>query len=56
MSVVRCYICQPDNPNAAEEGCGACDQEYWARVLREAGKRPCRYCGDDTCDGSALCC
>lgn len=28
-----CYICQPDNPNAAEEGCEACDREYWAHVL-----------------------
>lgn len=33
-----CYICQPDNPNADGEGCEACDRDYWAHVLREAGR------------------
>lgn len=28
-----CYICQPNNPDAAEEGCEKCDRDYWAHVL-----------------------
>lgn len=28
-----CYICQPDNPTAAEEGCAKCDRDYWGHVL-----------------------
>lgn len=24
-----CYICRPDDPNAAEEGCQDCDREFW---------------------------
>lgn len=23
-----CYICRPDDPNVAEEGCADCDQEF----------------------------
>lgn len=25
-----CYLCQPDNPSAADEGCAACEREFWA--------------------------
>lgn len=29
-----CYICQPENPNAAEEGCEDCDRGFWQWVTR----------------------
>lgn len=28
-----CYICQPDNPNADEEGCAACDAAFFANPV-----------------------
>lgn len=31
-----CCICQPDNPDASEEGCGQCDTDHWAHVLQGA--------------------
>lgn len=24
-----CYLCRPDDPNAAEEACNDCDREFW---------------------------
>lgn len=32
-----CYICQPNNPNAAEEGCKDCDREFWSSVVAKHG-------------------
>lgn len=45
-----CYICQPDNPDAADEGCGPCDADYWtaqiARLRQEdPPSDPGCYCG-----------
>lgn len=36
-----CYICQPGNPAAAEEGCSACDQTAfdWTRAVYDARNR-----------------
>jgi hypothetical protein len=39
---VGCYICQPDNPDAAEEGCGSCDRDYWSFVARVAEANACQ--------------
>ena len=30
-----CYICQPDNPNAAEDGCSDCELA-WEMYYEEA--------------------
>lgn len=30
---MSCYICQPHNPNAAEEGCADCEREFWHAYL-----------------------
>lgn len=30
MNEQTCYICDPDNPNADEEGCQACEQSFLA--------------------------
>lgn len=29
-----CYLCQPDNPEAAEDGCSRCESEFFAYVVR----------------------
>jgi hypothetical protein len=26
---MTCYLCDPTNPEADEEGCAKCEQEYW---------------------------
>lgn len=30
-----CYICQPDNPDAAPEGCVACEMEFAEYARRQ---------------------
>lgn len=30
---VGCFICRPEDPNASEEGCRACDAEYWSNPV-----------------------
>jgi hypothetical protein len=28
-----CYICRPDDPDAADEACARCDREFWANPV-----------------------
>jgi hypothetical protein len=35
-----CYICQPDNPDAAEEGCGRCDADFLAHAIAVVAADP----------------
>ena len=54
-----CYICQPDNPHAAGEGCGRCGRDFAAAVA--AYHAACEFSPDGWCmthstgDGPVYC-
>jgi hypothetical protein len=39
MSANGCYICQPENKDAAEEGCAKCDADFWGPIIETAKVR-----------------